>query len=274
MLLCLDLDGVLYRGAEPVPGVGPLLAERHAAGDRIAYITNNSFLRRAEYRGRIESCGAPFSDEALFTAVGLVAERFQAAGISRILVYGSEGLAAELRAAGLDARVTGEFADASTLAAWSPHGVTVGLGRESTPRDLAVAVAAVRAGARLIAPNRDAAYPDPATAKPGTGAAVAALESASGATAEIVGKPKPDLLMRAMHHAGVGAAETLMIGDSPATDIASAHGVGVRSILMLTGVTASADGLVGVERPTAVARDASELAELLAAFRSGGDRIS
>ena len=80
--------------------------------------------------------------------------------------------------------------------------------------------------------------------------------------------------MRAMRHAGVGAAETLMIGDSPATDIASAHGVGVRSILMLTGVTTSADGLVGVERPTAVARDASELAELLAAFRSGGDRIS
>jgi len=46
MLLCVDLDGVVYRGSEPVPGVGPLLTERVAGGDRVIYVTNNSFLRR------------------------------------------------------------------------------------------------------------------------------------------------------------------------------------------------------------------------------------
>ena len=274
MLLCLDLDGVLYRGADPVPGVGPLLTERHRAGDHIIYITNNSFLRRAEYRARIESCGAPFSDEGLLTAVSLVAERFHAEGLARILVYGSEGLAAELRAAGLEARLPAEIADLPALAAWAPQGVTVGLHPESAPRDLEFAAAAVRAGARLIAPNRDAAYPDPTALIPGTGAAVAALEAATGVTAQVMGKPAPDLLLLAMKRAGVSANETLMIGDSSATDIASAHAAGVRSILMLTGVTTSADGLLGVELPTRVARDATELATLLAEFRAAELRAS
>ena len=274
MLLCVDLDGVLYRGADPVPGVGPLLTERHAAGDQIAYITNNSFLRRAEYRARIESCGAPFSEEGLLTAVSLVAARFHAAGLTRILVYGSEGLAAELRAAGLEARLPSEVADLPALAAWAPQGVTVGLNRESTPRDLELATAAVSAGAQLIAPNRDAAYPDPAELIPGTGAAVAALEAATGVTAQVVGKPAPELLLLAMKRAGVGADETLMIGDSPATDIASAHAASVRSILMLTGVTASADGLVGAQLPTRVARNAAELAALLTEFRAAEFRAS
>ena len=49
MLLCVDLDGVVYRGDEPVPGVGPLLSRRVAAGDTVVYVTNNSFIRRAEY---------------------------------------------------------------------------------------------------------------------------------------------------------------------------------------------------------------------------------
>ena len=77
-----------------------------------------------------------------------------------------------------------------------------------------------------------------------------------------------------MQHAGVRADQTLMIGDSPATDIASAHAADVRSILMLTGVTASAEGLLGAELPTRVARDAAELAELLTEFRSAELRSS
>jgi ribonucleotide monophosphatase NagD (HAD superfamily) len=77
-----------------------------------------------------------------------------------------------------------------------------------------------------------------------------------------------------MQHAGVGADETLMIGDSPATDIASAHAAGVRSILMLTGVTASADGLTGAQLPTRVARDAAELAALLTEFGAAELRAS
>ena len=265
MLLCVDLDGVVYRGSEPVPGVGPLLTMRRAAGDQIVYVTNNSFLRLDEYRARIESCGAPFDSKAIVTAAAAVAERFLAEGRSKVLVFGAAGLVDWLRAAGLDARRAREIPTLEALADWSPTGVTVGLDRESGERELAIAAAAVRAGALLVAPNRDAAYPEATGLIPGTGAAVAALESATGATAIVVGKPAPDLLFGAMRRFGASPASTLMIGDSPATDIAAAHAAGVRSILLLTGVTNAEDAaaLPTSARASFVARDASELAVLL-----------
>jgi ribonucleotide monophosphatase NagD (HAD superfamily) len=137
MLLCVDLDGVVYRGSEPVPGVGPLLTARRAAGDQIVYVTNNSFLRLDEYRARIESCGAPFSEEGIVTAAAAVAERFLAEGRSRILVFGAAGLVAWLSARGLDARRATTIPDEAALVAWAPNGVTVGLDRESGARELA-----------------------------------------------------------------------------------------------------------------------------------------
>ena len=87
MLLCVDLDGVVYRGSEPVPGVGPLLTERVAGGDRVIYVTNNSFLRRVEYRSRIEACGAPLSTHCIITAASAVAQHFVDKGYCHILVY-------------------------------------------------------------------------------------------------------------------------------------------------------------------------------------------
>ena len=108
----------------------------------------------------------------------------------------AEGLAAELRDAGLDACRTAEFDGPESLAVWGVDAVTVGLDREADWHDLAVATDAVRAGAPLIVPNRDANYPDPGRLVPGTGAAVAALEAATGVRAMAIGKPAPDLLLR------------------------------------------------------------------------------
>jgi len=273
MLLCVDLDGVLYRGSEPIPGVGALLTERVAAGDRVAYITNNSFLRHAEYRARIESCGAPFAAASLLTAVALTAARFREAGVRRVLVYGAPSLVDELRAAGLDARSTADILNEEALAGWGAEGVCVGLHRNATEREQLLAAAALRTGARFITPNRDASYPDPGELTPGTGAAVAALEAASGVQAEVVGKPAPDLISTAAREANVALEDVVMIGDSLETDIAAAAAARVQSILMLTGVTSLEDAertaaLGGSARPTRVARDADDLARILAEMRA------
>ena len=269
VLLLVDLDGVVYRGDTPVPGVGPLLRAREAAGDTIVYVTNNSFLRRVEYRARIESCGAPFHPDRIVTAASAVAQHLVDAGLEHVLVYGAAGLAAELRDAGLDACRTAEFDGPESLQAWRVDAVTVGLDRESDWHDLAIAADAVRAGAPLIVPNRDANYPDPHRLVPGTGAAVAALEAATGIRAIALGKPAPDLLIQAAARVGLPLAAAVMIGDTPATDIAAAHAAGCRSILLLTGVgggigAAQVEALPSHERPTLVARDARELAAALA----------
>lgn len=275
MLLCVDLDGVVYRGSEPVPGVGPLLTERVAGGDRVIYVTNNSFLRRVEYRSRIEACGAPLSAHGIVTAASAVAQHFVAKGYRHILVYGAEGLAAELRDAGLVACRTAEFDGPDSLTLWGVDAVTVGLDREADWHDLAIATDAVRAGAPLIVPNRDANYPDPGRLVPGTGAAVAALEAASGVRATAIGKPAPDLLLQAAALDGSDVRDAIMIGDSPATDIAAANAAGCRSILLMTGVGAGVgavqiNDLPDEQRPTWVARDAAEMAEILAAAAGGG----
>jgi 4-nitrophenyl phosphatase len=275
MLLCVDLDGVLYRGSEPVPGVGSLLTERVAAGDRVIYITNNSFLRRVEYRSRIEACGAPLSTHGIITAVSAVAQRFVDEGYHHVLVYGAAGFVAELREAGLDACRTAEFDGPESLIAWGVDAVTVGLDRESDWHDLAVAADAVRAGAPLIVPNRDANYPDPGRLVPGTGAAVAALEAATGVHATVIGKPAPDLLLQAAALDGSDIHDAIMIGDSPATDIAAANAAGCRSILLMSGVGAGVgalqiNDLPAAQRPTWVARDAVEMTSILAAVAANG----
>ena len=141
--------------------------------------------------------------------------------------------------------------------------------------DLAVATDAVRAGAPLIVPNRDANYPDPGRLVPGTGAAVAALEAATGVRAMAIGKPAPDLLLQAAALDGSDIRDAIMIGDSPATDIAAANAAGCRSILLMTGVGAGVGAvqigdLPEAQRPTWVARDAAEMAGILAAVTASG----
>jgi 4-nitrophenyl phosphatase len=241
----------------------------------VIYVTNNSFLRRVEYRSRIEACGAPLSTHGIITAASAVAQHFVDKGYRHILVYGAEGLAAELRDAGLDACRTAEFDGPESLAVWGVDAVTVGLDRESDWHDLAVATDAVRAGAPLIVPNRDANYPDPGRLVPGTGAAVAALEAATGVRATAIGKPAPDLLLQAAALDGSDIRDAIMIGDSPATDIAAANAAGCRSILLMTGVGAGVgavqiDDLPAAQRPTWVARDAAEMAGILTAVTASG----
>ena len=126
--------------------------------------------------------------------------------------------------------------------------------------------------APLIVPNRDANYPDPGRLVPGTGAAVAALEAATGVRAIAIGKPAPDLLLQAAALDGSEIRDAIMIGDSPATDIAAANAAGCRSILLMTGVGAGVGAvkihdLPEAQQPTWVALDAAEMARILAAVK-------
>jgi 4-nitrophenyl phosphatase len=104
---------------------------------------------------------------------------------------------------------------------------------------------------------------------------VAALEAATGVRATAIGKPAPDLLLQAAALDGSDIRDAIMIGDSPATDIAAANAAGCRSILLMTGVGAGVgavkiDDLPESQRPTWVARDAAEMAEILTAASGSG----
>ena len=274
MLLLVDLDGVVYRGADPVAGVADVLADRAARGDDVVYVTNNSMHYRNDYLTRLTAMGAPVADDRVVSSARATALylRDEAADVKRVLVVGAGGLERELRDVGLEVvtsahaatRVSQEDIDGFE-AAGRPDAVVVGLDPQLTYLRLAVAADAIRAGARFVATNRDPVYPTERGLRPGAGSIVAALEAATGVTPLSIGKPAPLLLEEAAKAAGGHAKDAVMIGDSLVTDVAAARTVGARSIFMLTGVAgrdelaALADG----DRPTAVATDAAELAAAL-----------
>lgn len=268
MLLLVDLDGVVYRGADAVPGVADVLNRRAAAGDRVIYVTNNSRSHRDEYRARLLGHGVPLvgGDESIVTAARatavLLSERKPPPRVS--MVFGGPGLARELREVGL--RVVPPTKRG--LAA-EPDALVVGVDFGLSYERLSTAAEAVRRGALFVATNRDPIYPAEEGLKAGAGSIVAAVSVAAGREPDlIVGKPEPRLFEAAADVAGVSVRDAVVIGDGLLTDIRAANAVGARSVLMLTGVTtaAEAEKATDLTRPTAVAQHAADLERILREF--------
>lgn len=274
LLLLVDLDGVVYRGTDPVPGVAAVLADRAARGDDIVYVTNNSMHYRAEYQTRLAALGAPVTPETVVSSARATAVylREHDPDIRRVLVLGAGGLERELRDEGHDVVGTGYAATRVSqegidgfAAAGHPDAVVVGLDPNLTYVRLAVAADCIRAGAHFIATNRDPVYPTERGLQPGAGSLVAAVEAATGVVPVSIGKPAPYLLEAAAHAVGRDPSEAIMIGDGIGTDLAAARAVGARCVFMLTGVTtrSQVEALPADQQPTAVAADAVELAAIL-----------
>jgi HAD superfamily hydrolase (TIGR01450 family) len=280
MLLLVDLDGVVYRGADPVPGVAAVLADRVARGDDVVYVTNNSMHYRADYVSRLTAMGAPAGPDRIVSSARATARYLveRHPEVRRVLALGAGGLERELRDVGLDVvtaaqaatRMAQEGLDGAS-AAGRPDAVIVGLDPQLTYLRLAAAADAIRAGARFIATNRDPVYPTERALRPGAGSIVAAVEAATGVTPVSIGKPEPWLLELAAHAAGGEASDAVMIGDGIRTDLAAAHAVGARCIFMLTGITTreEVEALPPGERPDALAADAAGLADALERLAGG-----
>lgn len=281
MLLLVDLDGVVYRASEPVPGVAAVLALRAARGDDVVYVTNNSMHYRADYVTRLSALGAPVHPDRVMSSARATALHIRAKepGIRRVLVLGAGGLEREMRDVGLDVVTAGHAATLMSregmdgwTAAGHPDAVVVGLDPQLSYLRLAAAADCVRAGARFIATNRDPVFPTERGLRPGAGSVVAAVEATTGVVPLSIGKPAPYLLEEAARSTGTPIADAVMIGDGLVTDIAAARAIGARSVLMLTGVTTAetAASLPQDQRPTATAADAEELARVLEEIEAAG----
>jgi 4-nitrophenyl phosphatase len=275
LLLLVDLDGVVYRGSDPIPGVAAVLRARADNGDEVVYVTNNSMHYRADYVTRLSEMGAPVAPDRIVSAPRATAlyllERHPE--VRRVLAVGASGLDRELRDVGFDVVNAGVAAERMAKegidgvgAAGRPDAVVAGVDPQFTYLRLAAAADCIRAGARFIATNRDPVYPTERWLRPGAGSIVSAIEVASGIAPVTIGKPEPLLLEEAAHAVGRDPRTAIMIGDGLVTDLAAANAVGARTILMLTGVTTAAalEALPSAEHPFAVAADAAELERILA----------
>lgn len=268
-LVIFDLDGVIYRGTEAVPGAAELVAWLHGHGVLVRFATNNSTVTRSGYVERLGAMGVATDLEEIVTSTTATVDHLarHAPEVRSVLAVGADGMRDELGAAGLEVTLA---ADARPLEPGGPlerryDAVIIGLDPALDYARLSSAMAAIAGGARLIATNADSRYPTPAGFLPGAGSIVAALATASGVTPEVIGKPEPAMFRSMLESTGIAATECVVVGDNPDADVAGAHRAGCASILVLTGVAdaAIAASLVGERRPDAVASGPADVRRLL-----------
>jgi phosphoglycolate/pyridoxal phosphate phosphatase family enzyme len=270
-LVVFDLDGVIYRGSEPIPGAPELVGWLHERGVAVRFATNNSMVERRGYVARLAGMGIRTTEEEIVTSTSASIEHLHrhAPDVRRVLGIGAEGMRTELREAGFDTVMAADLARDATPDGGSLadryDAVLVGLDPEIDYGRLAVAMSAVESGARLIATNADARYPTAAGFLPGAGSIVAALATATDVTPDVIGKPSPAMFTAILEASAVEGGEAVVVGDNPDADVAGAHRAGIASILVLTGVATAgaAEALEGERRPDAVAEGPEEVRRLL-----------
>lgn len=257
----LDLDGCVYVGEDATPGAVEALAALRAAGKGVAFVTNDGRRSGEEYVRKLWGLGFKASLEEVVTVGGAVQHVLAERDAWRsAYVIGATVMHRHVDEAGLKI-VNGRDVPV-------PDVVVVAAHDDFTYGELRGAVQAVVAGAALVCAGRDPVFPMPDGLWPGTGAVVAAVEAATGAVAENLGKPAAQPFLTALERLGAGpASRTLVVGDRLDSDLAGAAAAGLDGAIVLTGATTAAEaraaGVLGEDAGPAPVAVAASLAELV-----------
>ncbi|MGA9748402.1 MAG: HAD-IIA family hydrolase [Nocardioides sp.] len=252
-LAILDLDGVVYVGADAVPGAVSGLARARAAGMRLAFVTNNAARTPDTVAAHLSELGVPAEPGDVVTSAQAAARlvRGHVPAGAAVFVIGGEGLVVALEEQGL--RPTQSLAD-------EPVAAVSGYHRDLAWGTVSDGAVLVGRGVPWVAANTDRSVPTPSGLGPGNGVLVEAVARFSGRTPEVAGKPLPPLFEETVRR--VGGRHPLVVGDRLDTDIEGAVATGHDSLLVLTGVTGLAELVAAVPRmrPTYLAADLAALA--------------
>jgi glycerol 3-phosphatase-2 len=236
----LDLDGCVWIGDEPTPRAVEALDELRGAGKRVAFATNDPRSATEDYVTRLWKLGLRASLRDVVTVGGAVQHLLADTRSGRTaFVIGTAPLRRHVADAGLRVLNGTDLASRAEV-------VVVGGTEDFVYDDLRQATLALRRGADFLATGRDPTYPRPDGLWPGTGAILAAVEYATGRTAEVVGKPQPQMLLTALDRLGDG--RTLVVGDRVDSDLAAAAAARLDGALVLTG-EATREDADGFEPP-------------------------
>jgi NagD protein len=249
----IDMDGVLYRGSELIPGSDQFIRELRVRDIPFRFLTNNSQRTRRDVAAKLARMGVEVEDEHVYTCA-MATARFLAGQKPRgtAFVIGEGGLLTALHQHGF------------AVVDQDPDYVVVGEGRTFNLELVEAAVRMIVRGAKLVATNLDPSCPTQnGGVRPGCGAMVAMLEAATGVKAFSVGKPSPIMMRAARKELGLATAETTMIGDTMETDILGGVQLGFRTVLVLTGGTRREDLARYAYRPDLVVSSLAEFADRL-----------
>jgi NagD protein len=244
----IDMDGVIYRGHHLIPGADRFIAELRSADVPFLFLTNNSQRTRRDVATKLKRLGIDVEDEHVFTCAMATARflaRQKPGGTA--FVIGEGGLLTALHQNGY------------AIVDKDPDYVVVGEGRTFNFESAEAALNMIRSGAKLVATNMDPNCPTQHGTRPGCGAVVSMLESASGIRAFSVGKPSPVMLRAARKELGLETEETVVIGDTMDTDILGGVQLGYKTILVLSGGTKREDMANYAYRPDRVVDSIADL---------------
>lgn len=248
----IDMDGVLYRGNELIPGADRFVRLLRERGLPFLFLTNNSQRTRRDVAAKLERMGIDVEEQHIFTCA-MATARYLAQQKKKGTAYviGEGGLLTALHQNGY------------AIVDSDPDYVVVGEGRVFNLEMVEAAVRMILRGAKLIATNLDPNCPTPNGLRPGCGAMVAMLEAATGVKAFSVGKPSPVIMRAARKQLGLATEEATMIGDTMETDILGGVQLGFHTILVLSGGTSREDLAQFAYAPEVVVDSVADLADFL-----------
>ena len=225
--ILLDLDGTVFRGKTAIPGAGEALEKLRASGIKIFFLTNANNSTRAGIAKKINGMGIRAYEKEVYTsayaAADFIAHRHPG---KQVFCISSGGIQEEMESRGIRV-VENESAQV----------VVVGYDPTLTYKKLATAFRAIQNGAEFLATNTDATFPVEDGLLPGSGAMVAAVSASTGKKPVVIGKPNRYGIELLLKENMLGKKEALIVGDRIETDILAGKKTGMRTVLVLSGVT-------------------------------------
>lgn len=225
--LIIDMDGVLYRGDEAIPGTKEFIEFLRTQGIGFTLATNNATKTQQQFVDKLAGMGVSVYPEEILTSSLATASYLASIAPmgTRVFVVGQDGLRLALHEAGFD------------LVEKEAEYVVVGMDFTICYERLKDAALQIRAGARFIGTNPDRTFPSELGIVPGAGSLLAFLKAATGMSPTIIGKPETAMMEQALAQMGAQSATTAVLGDRLETDILAGQRAALCTLLVLSGVT-------------------------------------
>lgn len=267
--LILDMDGVLWHGDTPMPGLVDFFDTLRSADIGFILATNNATKTAVMYTERLARFGVDVPPQQILTSAeataAYLAELYPQG--SPVYVIGAKGLHDAVLAQGF--RIV---TPAEARAGASAVSVVAGLSPTVTYEELAMGAHLVNQGVPFVGTNPDPTYPSEIGPLPGSGAILAVITTATGVEPTLIGKPGPIVFREAVKLLGGDASTVAMVGDRLSTDIYGAKAAGLRAILVLSGISTREEAENDPVQPDYIFADITELAAFLRQERAEAAR--
>ncbi len=264
--LIIDMDGVLWHGTQAIPGMKDFFQTLHELQIRFILATNNASLTPEQYVTKLDKMVITISEDQILTsgtATALYLSELVTPSETNVFVIGVDGATQPLIEKGFTLTGLYEVKNSPDKSTQGADIVVCGKDETLTWHKLATATLNIREGAKFIGTNADTTLPTEHGVTHGNGAILAALTAATGVIPTIIGKPEPIMYQQALNLLGVNPDETVAIGDRLETDILGAVRTGIRSIMVLTGISTEDDLKNSDYQPTWVLPDIKAVTEVL-----------